>query len=40
MIIKLKYGSKNNKHKIIKNYETIIDEKEKQIEELSNKCKS
>ena len=39
-IIKLKYGSKNNKHKIIKNYETIIDEKERQIEELSKKNKS
>ena len=39
-IIKLKYGSKNNKHKIIKNYETIIDEKERQIEELSKKTKS
>ena len=38
-IIKLKYGSKNNKHKIIKNYETIIDEKERQIEELSKKNK-
>ena len=39
-IIKLKYGSKNNKHKIIKNYEIIIDEKERQIEELSKKNKS